>query len=162
MKLGRGAKVAWFALAVYVIFLFALLAWAGDIPAALLAAGSNLLVFGGLIWLCTGGFTALKAGYRGSSQQAMGPVSDADVLCTQCGTMVRQGRIGSPSIVAAFFLALFFVIPAVFYWIYRSATSYWGCPRCFSKAIIPLNSPRAVSILAAMNAKPGIDAATQI
>lgn len=75
---------------------------------------------------------------------------DDRVLCTRCGTVGEQEYIthGSPAVILL--LLFFFIVPGVLYWLYCKSQDYWGCPRCFSGEIIPLNCPRAASILAGM------------
>ena len=44
-------------------------------------------------------------------------------------------------------LWLFFLLPGLFYSIWRLSTRYQGCPSCGMEGMIPANSPRAVELL---------------
>jgi hypothetical protein len=73
-------------------------------------------------------------------------MKDDLVLCTQCEEEVDQQLIGTPSLVVTLLLLLFFIVPGILYWLYCEHGSYWGCPRCHSSKIVPLNSAAAARI----------------
>jgi hypothetical protein len=78
---------------------------------------------------------------------------DYRVLCLECGRVEEQVYYGAPSIIVALLLALFFVIPAIIYWIVCSSREYWGCAYCESSRIIGLSSPVAKEVLAKREAQ---------
>jgi hypothetical protein len=73
---------------------------------------------------------------------------DTRTVCTRCGTVAQQVYIKQGSEIMILLLLFFFIVPGVLYWLYCSSKNYWGCPRCFSGDIIPLDSPLAAKIQA--------------
>ncbi len=78
--------------------------------------------------------------------------SNHRILCVDCGTEGEQVRIVNESWLLAFLLLLLFILPGVLYIAYCHSKAYWGCPRCRSRKILPLDAPSVVKLKAAESA----------
>ncbi len=70
-----------------------------------------------------------------------------DVLCVQCGFQGQPKRITKGSFLTELLLWLLTILGGLIYSVWRLTSRYQGCPKCESPNIIPIDSPRAMSIL---------------
>ena len=76
-----------------------------------------------------------------------------DKACPNCGYIGKPKRYTKGSIGWELVLWILFIIPGVFYSIWRIASKYWGCRSCGSRDIVPIDSPRGRQILKAGEAE---------
>jgi len=70
------------------------------------------------------------------------------LVCTQCGYIGEpKGAIGGNGCIEVL-LWFFFIIPGLIYSIWRSSSRYKICPKCKSPSLIPIDSPKAKTIMA--------------
>jgi hypothetical protein len=74
-------------------------------------------------------------------------------VCKDCGTTGSAQRVTRGSLLVEIFLWLCFLVPGLFYSLWRLSTRYDACPACGSKNIVPLSSPVGAK-LAAENGYP--------
>jgi hypothetical protein len=62
-------------------------------------------------------------------------------VCTKCRSQVvpRSIKPGSAGVELVFWFLL--ILPGVIYSIWRITSRYLGCPTCFAKNLLPLDSP---------------------
>ena len=65
------------------------------------------------------------------------------MYCTACGTVGPSKTVTKGSLLIEIVLWLFFLVPGLIYSIWRLTSRHEACKACGSKAIIPLDSPRA-------------------
>ena len=63
--------------------------------------------------------------------------------CPHCGTVGAPLTITKGSMSVEVLLWLFFLLPGLFYSIWRLASRYEGCPTCKQPGMIPADSPKA-------------------
>ncbi|HBF33380.1 TPA: hypothetical protein DDW35_02330, partial [Candidatus Sumerlaeota bacterium] len=63
-------------------------------------------------------------------------------VCVDCGTFGRPIWVNPASILIAVILLLCFFVPGVIYILWGIVSTYQVCPKCRSRAVIPLNSPK--------------------
>jgi hypothetical protein len=59
--------------------------------------------------------------------------------CVRCGTIAPRFYYNSGSALICLFLLLLLVVPAILYRSFHRSREYWGCPRCKSKDVIPVD-----------------------
>ena len=64
-------------------------------------------------------------------------------LCTTCGTVAKPKRIMKGSIYFEILLWACALLPGFLYTIWQHAAVYYACTKCGSRAVIPLDTPRA-------------------
>ena len=70
------------------------------------------------------------------------------LVCTQCGYVGEpKGAIGGNGCIEVL-LWCFLIIPGLIYSIWRSSSRHKICPKCKSPTLIPIDSPRAKTIMA--------------
>ena len=70
------------------------------------------------------------------------------LVCTQCGYVGEpKGAIGGNGCIEVI-LWLCFIIPGLIYSIWRSSSRYKICPKCKNSSLIPIDSPKAKTIMA--------------
>lgn len=73
--------------------------------------------------------------------------SKKDIACTICRYTGKTQHVVKGNLVIEIVLWLMFLIPGVIYSIWRSFSSYDGCPVCKNKNVIPLESTMGQLIL---------------
>jgi hypothetical protein len=68
-------------------------------------------------------------------------------LCPNCFTQANPKLYTKGDIGTEIVLWLMFLVPGVFYSVWRHASRYKGCPSCGAAEMIPLDSPRARQLL---------------
>ena len=68
-------------------------------------------------------------------------------LCATCHDKIKPVGIMPGSGMATIALYLCGILPGLIYSAWRSAAKYTGCPQCSGRDLIPMDSPRAKSIL---------------
>jgi hypothetical protein len=71
------------------------------------------------------------------------PRLDNRRYCTRCGTVAEPFYYSAGSGLVERFLFCLFIVPSIFYHFWRRSREDWGCPRCKSAEVIPLDSPIA-------------------
>jgi hypothetical protein len=74
-------------------------------------------------------------------------MSSNNLVCTQCGYVGKPKRAIKGNGFIEVILWLCFLIPGLIYSIWRSSSRYKVCPKCGNTALIPLDSPRAKTIM---------------
>ncbi len=77
----------------------------------------------------------------------------AEMFCTACGTTGKPKRMTRGSILIEIVLWLCFIVPGIIYSLWRMTTRYNACRQCGSQAIVPLDSPMARQMRAALAPK---------
>lgn len=70
------------------------------------------------------------------------------LVCIQCGYIGEPKRAIKGNILIEIILWLFLIIPGLIYSIWRSSSRYKVCPKCGNSTLIPIDSPRAKTIMA--------------
>ncbi len=69
-------------------------------------------------------------------------------VCTQCGHKGNYKRVTKGSIIIEIFLWLLFLLPGLFYSIWRLSSKQDVCPKCRNaNCMIPVDSPMAKKLL---------------
>jgi ribosomal protein S27AE len=77
----------------------------------------------------------------------------AKLICGECGSVtakpktVTKGNIGIEIL-----LWLMFLVPGVFYSIWRLTTRHKACPQCGSGGLLPVDTPMGRKLFAELNA----------
>ena len=66
-----------------------------------------------------------------------------EMFCTNCGTTAAPRTYTKGSMIIELALWLCFVVPGLFYSVWRLASRYRGCPACGAANMIPPDSPMA-------------------
>lgn len=69
-------------------------------------------------------------------------------ICANCGATCRPKKITKGSLGWEIILWLLFLVPGIFYSVWRLTTQYWACPHCRAPDPVPLNTPRGRKLLA--------------
>lgn len=77
----------------------------------------------------------------------------ADMVCTSCGFQGKAKKALRGSWVAELFLWLFFIIPGVFYTIWRQVGPAKSCPKCKNETMIPADTPMGKKLVTDLAAK---------
>jgi hypothetical protein len=64
-----------------------------------------------------------------------------DLICSACGTVGAAQSVTKGSLLIEIVLWLCFLIPGVFYSIWRLSSRHKACAACGSQNLIPLDSP---------------------
>ena len=72
-------------------------------------------------------------------------------ICLNCGTLERIKRKNKGSLTLEIFLYLFFIIPGIFYSIWRLSNRYYVCTTCGSDNLQDINTPVAQNFLSKIN-----------
>ncbi len=75
-------------------------------------------------------------------------MSSNNLVCTQCGYVGKPKRAIKGNGFIEIILWLCFIIPGLIYSIWRSSSRYKVCPKCNNSSLIPVDSPRAKTIMA--------------
>jgi hypothetical protein len=89
----------------------------------------------------------IKLMLRHDGQPAEKPL--ATCICGGCGGSVAPQEVKPGSLVVAVVLLCCFVIPGVFYCMWREAAAKKVCPSCGSLDMVPFGSPRGRQLLEA-------------
>jgi ribosomal protein S27AE len=72
-----------------------------------------------------------------------------ELICGECGSLAAKPKIVTKgSIGIEIVLWLMFLIPGVFYSIWRLTTRHKACPQCGSGGLLPVNTPMGRKLLA--------------
>lgn len=71
-------------------------------------------------------------------------------ICSDCGYLIKPTTIYKGSLLNEIGLWLLFGI-GFFYSIWRGITKYNGCPKCYSKNIYSIDSPRGKQLKVSFN-----------
>jgi hypothetical protein len=74
--------------------------------------------------------------------------------CLDCGFVGRPEHFKPGSGSTEVVLWLLFLVPGVFYTLWRRSARYHGCARCTSKHIVPIESPVAQAALGRLSPTP--------
>ena len=74
-------------------------------------------------------------------------MSSNNLVCTQCGYVGKPKRAIKGNGFIEIILWLCFLVPGLIYSIWRSSSRYKVCPKCGNSALIPMDSPRAKTIM---------------
>ena len=69
------------------------------------------------------------------------------LVCTQCGYVGEPKRAIKGNGFIEIVLWLCFIVPGLIYSIWRSSSRYKVCPKCSNASLIPMDSPRAKTIM---------------
>lgn len=69
-------------------------------------------------------------------------------VCTLCGHIGKPKKLIKGNILVEIFLYLFFIIPGLFYSIWRTSGKAVACPSCKEGTMIPANSPKGQKLIA--------------
>lgn len=69
------------------------------------------------------------------------------MVCTQCGTQGDPRTYTKGSMLVELVLWLLFIVPGLFYSVWRLSSRYRGCRACGSPAMVPVDSPRGASLV---------------
>lgn len=78
----------------------------------------------------------------------------ATMICPQCGTAGRPKTYTKGSMAIELLAWLCFLIPGLFYSIWRWTSRYRGCPHCGADHMVPLASPRGKKLVAEFAPSP--------
>jgi|SRR5882724_1117442 len=67
-------------------------------------------------------------------------------ICAHCGNYGYAQKSVPGSTFVAIVLLIFFVVPGVFYLLWRQIGTKYICPSCASTKLVPLNSPRGAKL----------------
>lgn len=68
-------------------------------------------------------------------------------LCTNCGFVGYSKRITKGSFIMEVVLWMLFLVPGIFYTVWRVASRYEACPKCAAGNMIPTDSPVALKMV---------------
>jgi hypothetical protein len=71
---------------------------------------------------------------------------DKMMYCTSCGTIDTPKTRTKGSLGTELFLWLLFLVPGIFYSVWRLTTRHKACPACESPGLIPPWSPKAQEV----------------
>ena len=71
-----------------------------------------------------------------------------ELICKECGYVGHSIKITKGSMGMELLLWLVFLIPGLFYSIWRITSRYNGCPQCRSESMIPILSPVGQKLVA--------------
>lgn len=71
-----------------------------------------------------------------------------EMVCTQCGHKGIPKKFTKGNIATEVVLWILFIVPGIFYSVWRLASKYKGCPECKAPNMIPASSLMAKKILA--------------
>jgi hypothetical protein len=74
-----------------------------------------------------------------------------DMLCTRCGSVARPKVIVPGTFALEIILWVLFILPGLAYTLHRLASKYTACPLCGEPHMIPLSTPRARAMTAALS-----------
>ena len=70
------------------------------------------------------------------------------MFCTNCGTVAPPKTYTKGSMGLEILLWLCFLLPGLFYSLWRLSSRYKGCPACQAPNMIPATSPKAQELMA--------------
>jgi hypothetical protein len=73
--------------------------------------------------------------------------SKDQLICVNCGTISKPILKTKGSFIIELCLWLFFIVPGLFYSLWRLTSKYKACPNCNAPNMIPADSPIAHKIL---------------
>lgn len=68
-------------------------------------------------------------------------------ICSSCGHVGNPKKVVKGSILIELFLWLCFLLPGLFYSIWRLTSKHMACPECGSQNMIPISSPMGQKLL---------------
>ena len=72
--------------------------------------------------------------------------SRRDIVCAQCG-YIGKPKVFTPGYFSIeILLWICFLLSGLIYTVWRGSARYKGCPKCGSKEIVPLNTPRGMKL----------------
>ncbi len=80
-------------------------------------------------------------------------MASKQLVCTVCGYVGEPKSAIEGSGCVEVLLWLFFIIPGLIYSVWRSSSRHKVCPKCHNKSLIPIDSPRAKTIMAESTTK---------
>jgi hypothetical protein len=69
-------------------------------------------------------------------------------VCTACGSVGRPERVTKGSFLIELALWFFFIVPGLFYSLWRLTSKYDACRQCKSPSLVPVNSPVGQRLMA--------------
>ena len=63
------------------------------------------------------------------------------LICTNCGFIGHPKKVTKGSFFIEVILWILFIVPGLFYSIWRLTTRYEACPSCGASNMVPLDSP---------------------
>jgi hypothetical protein len=72
---------------------------------------------------------------------------DKVFVCTNCGFIGQPKKFTKGSLLWEVILWILFIVPGIFYSIWRLSSRYEGCPKCQSPNMIPEDTPKAQEII---------------
>lgn len=139
MKLAKGTKIALWAVGIYALLLspMVIVGFTNHDPTMPPAAWLAIWAFNVAFWL----------GIIGLWRWKVRPPRARPELrryCTRCGAVEERMFYARGSWLVCIFLCCLFLIPGIFYFAWMRSTEHYGCQKCGSPDIVPLDSPVAL------------------
>jgi len=74
-------------------------------------------------------------------------MANQQFICTVCGNIGNPKTMVKGSILTELFLWLFFILPGIFYSIWRLSTKSKVCSKCGSINLVPVESPVGIELV---------------
>lgn len=103
----------------------------------------GMMLFVSGLFIVSGGFIL----YKQFTKKTEASAATGQMVCSQCGYQGETISITKGSMGWEIVFWLLFIVPGIFYSVWRIASRYRGCPKCKGSAMIPADSPMAKKIL---------------